>query len=289
MPYDLLNRKAIAMRRPPSPCVIAAFLGLLIALPCCAEVSGQVVDNLGFKALPRPINYATPLSPAGSIKAVIVYGKDAPWTRKAAEAVQKAVQDWSGVKLELADDRTVTADETWLLSDAYRKTPLIVLGNAKDNRVVHALGTRFLAQSSRHWPGGDRYTIRSIFEPFVADVNYIAMEASTEAGLDAAAAKFAELLKTFPKDAAATIPRVRVLGCVKDQWGGPTDPWKPNKEWFPTLQGSVTDIAKHTKARPSPPATACPRRALATSPATQLAGGAATPARLRKPCWTSRR
>ncbi len=98
-----------------------------------AIASGQIVDNPGFKALPRPIHYATPLAgtPANnssekmagkdSVKAVIVYGKNAAWTQKAAEAVQKSIQDWSGAKLELADDRTVTSDETWLLADAWRR------------------------------------------------------------------------------------------------------------------------------------------------------------------------
>ena len=72
-----------------------------------AIASGQIVDNPGFKALPRPIHYATPLAgtPANnssekmagkdSVKAVIVYGKNAAWTQKAAEAVQKSIQDWS--------------------------------------------------------------------------------------------------------------------------------------------------------------------------------------------------
>ena len=44
---------------------------------------------------------------------------------------------------------------------------------------MHALGTRYLLQSNRSFPGGDRYLIRTIFEPFVADVNIIALEAST--------------------------------------------------------------------------------------------------------------
>src|SRR3990170_2892266 len=138
-------------------------------------------DNPGFKALPRPINYATPLAPANGAKAMIVYGKDAPWTKSAAEAVQKAVADWCGAKLELADDRAVTGEDTWLLADAYRKTPLIVLAN----------------------------------------VNYIVLEASNQAGMDAAAAKFAELLKGFPADAKATAtipPRLRVQGGLKDKW-----------------------------------------------------------------------
>ena len=119
----------------------------------CSNALTQVMDNPGFKALPRSINYATPLAPGQGAKAVIVYGKNAPWTKAAAEAVRKAVEDWSGVKLELADDRTVTSDETWLLNDAYVKAPLIAIGNAQDNRVMHALGTRYLLQSNRTWPG----------------------------------------------------------------------------------------------------------------------------------------
>ena len=46
--------------------------------------------------------------------------------------------------------------------------------------------------------GPDRYVMRTVFEPFVADVNYIFLEASTEAGLENAVAKFTELLQTLP-------------------------------------------------------------------------------------------
>ncbi|MCR4412838.1 MAG: hypothetical protein NUV77_10490, partial [Thermoguttaceae bacterium] len=219
---------------------------------------GQAVEKPVFKALPRAINYATPLAPANGVKAVIVYGKDAPWTRSAAEAVQKAIAGWCGARLELADDHAVTGEDTWLLTDAYRKRPLIVLGNAQDNRVMHALGTRYLLQSNRSWPGGDRYYIRTVFEPFVADVNHIVLEASNPAGMDAAAAKFAELLEGFPADAkaAATIPpRLRVQGGVKDQWKlVKYDPaWcRPQlpPEMFRDLNRSVSELAHLYKGTP---------------------------------------
>jgi hypothetical protein len=223
-----------------------------------AAVSAQVVDNPGFKALLRPINYATPLAPKDGLKAVIVYGKDAPWTKAAAEAVQKAVQDWSGVTLDLADDRAVTSEETWLLNDAYRKTPLVVLGNAQDNRVMHAMGTRYLLQSNRNWPGGDRYVIRSVFEPLAADANYIVVEASNQAGMDAAAAKFADLLKTFPADAKATAtipPRLRVVAGVKNKWAPqpfPLSSWNPSlpPEMTKDLKRGVTELALSYKGTP---------------------------------------
>ena len=184
---------------------LVAAVGYLTLLSFGGVADGQAsLDNPSYKALVRPINYSTPLRTKEGTKAVIVYGKDAAWTQKAAQAVQKAILDWSGVKLELADDRNVTSDDTWLLTNAHLKTPLIVLGNARDNRVMHALGVNFLLHSNRSWPGGDRYVIRSVFEPFASDVNYVALEASTEAGMDAATAKFAELLKTFGDDAKAT-------------------------------------------------------------------------------------
>jgi hypothetical protein len=229
-------------------------LGLLMA-SCCGTASGDTASpSPAFKALPRPINYATPLAPKGGARAVIVYGKLAPWTRRAARSVQQAIQDWCRVELELADDRSVTSDDTWLLNDAYRKTPLIVLGNAQDNRVMHALGTRFLAMSNRSWPGGDRYIVRSIFEPFVADVNYVVLEASTEAGMNAATAKFAELLKTFDDNAKATAtipPRLRVTGCVKDKWESRTAEWTARPaEWADMGDRSVADLVTAFKGKP---------------------------------------
>ena len=36
---------------------------------------------------------------------------------RAAEAVQKAVADWCGAKLELTDDRGVTGEDAWLQED----------------------------------------------------------------------------------------------------------------------------------------------------------------------------
>jgi hypothetical protein len=179
----------------------------------CQAASGQVVDNPGFKALPRPINYNMPLSPAGGVKAVIVYGKNSAYAQKSAQALQKAIEDWSGLKLDVG---AVTDEDTWLLKDDCRKTPMIVLGNAWENRLMHALGTRYLLQSNHTWPGGDRYLVRSLFEPFDADVNYLTLEASTQAGLDGACAKLAELIKTreFTKN-PPTIPRTRIVSSVK--------------------------------------------------------------------------
>src|ERR1035437_2115476 len=99
----------------------------------------QIPDNQGFQALPRTINHATPLTPAQGAQAVIVYGKKADWSQAAALRVQKAIQDWSGKKLDVIDDLTATSEETWLIADAYRHTPMIVIGNTQDNRLIQAL------------------------------------------------------------------------------------------------------------------------------------------------------
>ena len=199
--------------------------------------------------MPRPISYATPLAPKDGPKAVIVFGKNAAWTQTAAEAVRKAIQEWSGVTLELADDRTVTSEETWLVADAYRRVPMIVLGNAQDNRVMHALGTRYLLQSNRTWPGGDRFIVRTVFEPFAADVNYIVLEASNQAGMDAAAAKFGDMLKTFPK-APPTIPQTRVVAGGKDKWQVVPSYWKVPPDLAGKGDLSVSKLASLYKDAP---------------------------------------
>jgi len=237
--------------------------------------AGQIVDNPGFKALPRPINYATPLAPKEGAKAVIVYGKDSPWTRTAAEAVQKAIEEWSGVKLDIADDRTVTSEETWLLNDAYRKTPLVVLGNARDNRVMHAMGTQFLLQSNRAWPGGDRFIIRTVFEPFVADVNYLVLEASNQAGMDGATAKFAELLKTFDEKAkaSATIPpAVHVVGSVKDKYEKGWM-WHLPPEWIARPDASVAELIHAFKGQPMLAGTAALNEGIPGTLSNEMLGG----------------
>jgi hypothetical protein len=237
------------------PKALVAAVGCLALLSFYGAAYGQAVTvNPGYKALVRPINYSMPLAPKDGARAVIVYGKNAPWTGQAAAALQKAVADWCGVTLDIADDRTVTSEDTWLLADAYRKTPLIVLGNAQDNRVLHALGTRYLSQSSRTWPGGDRYVIRSVFEPFVADVNYVVLEASTDPGMNAACAKFAELLKASGGEAkaAATIPpHLRAVGSVKDKWAPQAPGWNDRPaEWANMGDRSVGEMIAAFKGQP---------------------------------------
>ena len=88
----------------------------------------------------------------------------------------------------------------------------------------------------------------------MADVNYVVLEASKEAGMDAAAAKFAELLKTFPKDAAATIPpRLRVFDSVKDKWVK-IGPSARDLADYSGLDRGVAEIARSFKGKlpPSP-------------------------------------
>jgi hypothetical protein len=240
---DSERKKMMSVVTRISPAVL---LVALLYLPTGERALGaQAADNPGFRALPRPIRYDLPLAPVGGAKAVIVYGQSSAYAQKSAESVQKIIQEWSGLKLDVVADRTVTGEDTWLLEDEYRKTPMIVLGNAWENRVIHALGTRYLAQSNRSWPGGDRYLIRSIFEPFAADVNYLVLEASTQTGLEGAVAKLAELVKTkeFAKS-SATVPRVRVVASVRDKWN--TEScfwWKVPPEMADAANRSVTDLA----------------------------------------------
>jgi hypothetical protein len=234
-----------ATRIAPSV-LVPALMYLTLGGP---DLCAQAVDKPGFKALPRPINYSMPLAPAGGAKAVIVYGKVSGYAQKSAEMVQGTVQQWSGLKLDIVDDRTVTGEDTWLLKDQFRKTPMIVLGNARENRLIHAMGTRYLAQSNRSWPGGDRYLVRLIFEPFEADVNYLVLEASTQAGLEGAAARLAELVKTkeFAKS-PGVVPRIRVIASVKDKWE--TEScfwWKVPPEMTGAANRSVTDLAQAYK------------------------------------------
>ena len=245
--------KSIPAMNVPRRQSVAIVAALMVMAFANGSGAAETATNPAYRAQPRPIRYETPLAPKDGPPAMIVPGRSAPYTLKAARAVQQAVQAWSGHTLAIVDDRTVTSDETWLLTDAYRKTPLIVLGNGQDNRVVHALGTRYLAQSNRSWPGGDRYVMRTVFEPFVADANYLLLEASTEAGLENAVARFTEFLKTLPADAkaAATLPpRIRELGSGKDRWAVGYTGWKPPAAWQQIMDRTVAEFIESYQGTP---------------------------------------
>ena len=156
--------------------------------------------------------------PGEGRQAVIVFGKKADWTQAAALRVQKAIQEWSGKKLDVIDDQAATSEETWLLAEAYRHTPMIVIGNTQDNRLIQALGTRYMDASNHSWPGGDRYLVRTLFEPFAADTNYIVLSGSGEAGMAGATDAFEAGIKKLPKDDASTIPFTRIIAGTKDKW-----------------------------------------------------------------------
>jgi len=118
------------MKAPAVRDTVALIVSLGLLPMQSRETCGQVAEDRGFKAVPRPIHYETPLAPRrdrrpSSSMAVRPAGRKG--RRNGAEGGAGLV----GVKLELADDRTVTSEETWLLTEAYRKTPLIVLGNAR--------------------------------------------------------------------------------------------------------------------------------------------------------------
>lgn len=225
--------------------VLCAFAASMAGSPAFA----QTPDHLGFQASPRTINYATPLTAAQGAQGVIVYGKNAGWTQAAALRVQKAVQDWSGKKLDVIDDLTATSEETWLIADAYRHTPMIVIGNTQDNRLIQALGTRYLDGSNHSWPGGDRYLVRTVFEPFAADTNYIVLSASNESGMTGATAALEAAIKKLAKDDASTIPFTRIIAGTKDNWLPVNNVPAIPKE-FATPSKSVTEVAAKAAVAP---------------------------------------
>jgi len=130
---------------------------------------------------------------------------------------------------------------------------------------MHALGVNYLLISNRSWPGGDRYVIRSLFEPFAADVNYIVLEASTEAGMNAATARFAELLKTLGDDAKATAtipPRLRAIGGVQDKWEPRGPGWTSRPaEWATMGDRSVAELVRGVQGQADLPRHAGRQRA----------------------------
>jgi hypothetical protein len=177
---------------------------------------GQTDLPLG--TLARRIERHTVLAPEDKYRrAIIVYPSGMNGGAAAALELRDRIQAKTGRTLACLSDQVVIDTSTWLVRDKYLGRPMIVLGNAVDNKVLYAVATKFLAMSNRSWPGGDKFCNRSILEPFRSDVNLILLEASTIEGLRAAVASFGRRLNGL-SDTDLSVPYFRALGAAAGEW-----------------------------------------------------------------------
>jgi len=105
----------------------------------------------------------------------------------AAEAVQRAIEKHSGVKVPIVSDDSPEAAVPI-------KGNLIVLGNRSTNRTANALYDLYYCLVDLKYPGPEGYVIRSVHNPFGDGHSVVIVGASDAVGLDAAAGALAGVL-----------------------------------------------------------------------------------------------
>jgi len=157
------------------------------------------------------------LADPAPLSAIIVYPSRMKGGAALGDKVRQAVRRRSGKDILCMSDEAVIDQTTWLVREEFLGRPIIALGNATDNKVIYALATRFLTLSNRKWPGEDKFCVRSILEPFRADVNWVVVEASTLEGLGAGVNALCKRIKAAPAS-NLNLAYFRELGAAKGTW-----------------------------------------------------------------------
>ncbi len=151
----------------------------------------------------KPRNLETPIVAEGEAVATICHADEPAW-RGAAEAVQAAIRDATGVEVPLARDTALSDEEAFGQS-------LILLGHLDNNRHVARLYHNFFVCLDTTYAGAEGYVIRSAHDPWGRGYNAILVGGSTAAGTANAAEAFAEIVAGAAEGESLTLGRQMVL------------------------------------------------------------------------------
>ncbi|OIN97772.1 hypothetical protein AUJ66_02290 [Candidatus Desantisbacteria bacterium CG1_02_38_46] len=105
-----------------------------------------------------------------------------------ANFIQKKIQEYTGVNLEIKLDSLVTEEDL-------KKSNIILLGNLDSGKLAQRLYHHYYIYCDAYFPGGNGYEIRTIYNPFGYGKNIVFIGASEKEGFNLAVDKFLSLLK----------------------------------------------------------------------------------------------
>ncbi len=148
----------------------------------------------------KPLMLETDIVKDGQPAAVICHADDPAWLA-AAEVVQAAIADATGVTLELRTDAELTPEQ----ADA---TNVILMGHLDNNALAARLYHNFFICLDVGYTGRNGYVIRTVHNPFGAGHNYILVGGSYAEGTMTGARAFAELVAQNGKAGTLTMDRI---------------------------------------------------------------------------------
>ncbi len=135
----------------------------------------------------------------GAGRAAVIARMDDPAIAAVAEQVAGAI----GQGTEIIDDETVLGLNE-AVADHLTDRPLVLVGNALNNRAIYRLYIRELALCDADYPGAGGWIVRTVSDPWRAGRNAVIVGASNETGLRVAARAFEEAL--VREDDTVTLP-----------------------------------------------------------------------------------
>ncbi|NOX55782.1 MAG: hypothetical protein GXP27_15345, partial [Planctomycetes bacterium] len=151
----------------------------------------------------KDLHLTTPIVRGGRPAAVIVAPASGIY-RHAAERIQAAIQDLTGVSVPIVPDDSPQAAVPICGN-------LIALGNRSTNRCISELYNRYYTLLDLRYPGRGGYVVRTLHNPFGNGFNVVFVGGSDKAGVERAAEAFVARLRQSAADNRPAATRVRHL------------------------------------------------------------------------------
>jgi hypothetical protein len=156
--------------------------------------------------LPRQVQRDVPLVQSGQSTAAIVYPHSGSAYAELAQYLAALIGACAGAVPELiSDDRLIPARGV-PLPEAFRRRPLIALGNLNTNRLIPPLYARYYCATDALYPGGTGCDLRTLVNPHGQAANVLLVGGSTLAGVEKAANRLGGHIQRLARPGELSIP-----------------------------------------------------------------------------------
>ena len=159
------------------------------------------------KTAPPKLYPQTPLLSGGAAACRIVKSSSDNRHAAAADAIAAGLRAKYGVEFPVVVHTELCPDRVCPITEQYRRTHLILVGNVYTNRAILPFYAGFKCGADEHYPGVGGYELRTISNPWGTGRNVVVIGFSTPAGADAATAAFAAKLPAL-NGGSVTLPRL---------------------------------------------------------------------------------
>jgi len=147
-------------------------------LICNNYVAGQAPEG---EMWPREVHGELPVVVEGVAQAVIVAPDREEYQSLAAD-LSTEIEALTGTAVPCLTDRQIVGADGRTVAEEFRHRPLLLLGNALNNRGLLPLYGRWLDAADGRYPGGEGYELRTVVNPYGTGQNQLVVGASTLAG-----------------------------------------------------------------------------------------------------------